>query len=118
MFIKVYCAHPELVKRIKRVFEVGIPSIFSTEKYSLSPQSYEAGSLPFELRFMIDKDFVGMSWVRIAAGNWTLRRESDKASSCQIEFDVENYNDLIAVPSEGVFSKIAPIRILSFDLEC
>ena len=28
------------------------------------------------------------------------------------------YNDLIAHPAEGEWAKMAPLRILSFDIEC
>lgn len=36
----------------------------------------------------------------------------------QIEIDVENFNDVICLPCEGDYSKIAPLRIFSFDIEC
>lgn len=74
--------------------------------------------MPFALRFMIDNDFGGMSWVRVDAGNWTIRHASRKSSKCQIEFDVDNYNHLRGLPCEGEYSKLAPLRILSFDIEC
>lgn len=35
----------------------------------------------------------------------------------QIEVDI-TYNDLVARKSEGEWNKIAPLRILSFDIEC
>ena len=38
-------------------------------------------------------------------------------SKCQIEFDI-SYEDLISHPAEGEWQKIAPLRILSFDIEC
>ena len=59
-----------------------------------------------------------MSWVRINAGRWNIRNPSQKASHCQIEFDVNNYNDVIGLPCEGEYSKLPPLRILSFDIEC
>ena len=37
-------------------------------------------------------------------------------SKCQIEFDI-SYEDLISHPAEGEWQKIAPLRILSFDIE-
>jgi len=74
--------------------------------------------MPYALRFMIDNEFGGMSWVRIDAGNWNIRHSSQKSSHCQIEFDVQNYNHVQGLPCEGEYSKLAPMRILSFDIEC
>jgi len=31
---------------------------------------------------------------------------------------VNNYNHVIGLPCEGEYSKIPPLRILSFDIEC
>ena len=67
---------------------------------------------------MIDQSFGGMSWVRVDAGKWSIRHQSQKQTHCQIEFDVENYNHFIGLPCEGAYSKIPPLRILSFDIEC
>ena len=83
----------------------------------LSNITYES-NMPYALRFMIDNEFGGMSWVRIGAGNWRIRHQSEKKSSCQIEFDVDNYNHLEGLPCEGEYSKLAPLRIMSFDIEC
>lgn len=38
-------------------------------------------------------------------------------STCQFEFDVVDFRNVEAVPLK-IDSKIAPIRILSFDIEC
>ena len=38
-------------------------------------------------------------------------------TKCQLEVDV-SYEDLISHPAEGEWQKIAPLRILSFDIEC
>ena len=42
---------------------------------------------------------------------------TDKQSNCQIEAEV-SYRDLIAHKPVGEWSKMAPLRILSFDIEC
>jgi len=41
----------------------------------------------------------------------------DRHSNCQIEAWV-SYRDLIAHPCDGEWAKMAPLRILSFDIEC
>ena len=59
----------------------------------------------------------GMSWVEAPAGKYRLLPTRDRQSNCQIEAAV-HYRDLIAHPSEGEWAKMAPLRILSFDIEC
>jgi len=56
--------------------------------------------------------------VRITAGNWSMRHPSKKVSHCQIEFDVHDYNHVNGLPCEGEYSKLPPLRVLSFDIEC
>lgn len=70
-------------------------------------------------RFMVDKNIVGCSWVELGKGTWQRRPHSDLrvTSRCQIEVDV-SCEDLISHLPEGEWSKVAPFRILSFDIEC
>ena len=79
--------------------------------------TYES-NLPYALRFMIDNEFGGMSWVKIQASKYRLRDARGKKTHCQIEFDVFNFNDVEGLPCQGEYSKLAPLRILSFDIEC
>jgi DNA polymerase delta subunit 1 len=60
---------------------------------------------------------VGMSWVEVPAGKYKLLNPRDQHSNCQIEAQI-HYSDLIAHPSDGEWAKLAPLRILSFDIEC
>jgi len=79
--------------------------------------TYESNIL-FTLRFMIDAKLVGMNWVEMPAGKYTLRqKKEEKDSCCQYELDI-HYTDIISHPPEGVMSNMAPLRILSFDIEC
>ena len=41
-----------------------------------------------------------------------------KDTHCQIEIDIHDYNDLQAIPCSGEYEKLAPLRILSFNIEC
>ena len=41
----------------------------------------------------------------------------ERQSNCQIEAQVD-YRDMFAHPAEGKWAKMAPLRILSFDIEC
>jgi DNA polymerase elongation subunit (family B) len=57
-----------------------------------------------------------MNWIELPAGQYTLR-ENKPTSRCQIEVEVE-WDKFISHSSEGQWSKMAPLRILSFDIEC
>ena len=59
----------------------------------------------------------GMSWVEVPASKYHMMPNRDRHSNCQIEAHV-NYRDLIAHPADGEWAKMAPLRILSFDIEC
>jgi DNA polymerase delta subunit 1 len=58
-----------------------------------------------------------MSWVEAPAGKYRVMSAREGVSNCQIEAIV-SYRDLIAHPNEGEWTKMAPLRILSFDIEC
>jgi len=73
--------------------------------------------MPYALRFMIDNDIAGMQWIQIQAGKYILRPSNTKDSTCQFELDIIDFRDVEPVPLK-VDSKIAPLRILSFDIEC
>ncbi|ESK97702.1 dna polymerase delta catalytic subunit [Moniliophthora roreri MCA 2997] len=74
-------------------------------------------NIAFTLRFMIDTKVVGMNWIEVPAGKYKLASAEKKKSHCQIEIDLK-YNDFISHAPDGEWSKIAPLRILSFDIEC
>ncbi|CEL61853.1 DNA polymerase delta subunit 1 [Rhizoctonia solani AG-1 IB] len=78
--------------------------------------TYES-NMPFELRFMVDREIVGMNWVEAPAGTYELRSNTQKISNCQIELNIR-YDLIKSYPAEGEWSKVAPLRILSFDIEC
>ena len=74
--------------------------------------------MPYALRFMIDTGIVGMSWLTVSKGKYRVRKPSEKDSHCQLEIDIHDFNEVYQNPSSGKFAKIAPLRILSFDIEC
>ncbi|KAH7105874.1 DNA polymerase family B-domain-containing protein [Auriculariales sp. MPI-PUGE-AT-0066] len=78
-------------------------------------QTYES-NVGYDLRFMIETSIVGMSWVECPAGKYSIQTEH-RLSHCQIELQIK-YSDLIAHQPDGDWSKLAPLRILSFDIEC
>jgi DNA polymerase delta subunit 1 len=58
-----------------------------------------------------------MSWVEVPAKSYKLIPANMRHSNCQIEAEV-SYRDLIAHEPKGEWAKMAPLRILSFDIEC
>ncbi|KAF2462071.1 DNA polymerase delta catalytic subunit [Lineolata rhizophorae] len=73
--------------------------------------------IQYVLRFMIDCKIPGMSWVEVPPAKYNILPAPQRQSTCQIEASV-HYRDLIAHPAEGEWVKMAPLRILSFDIEC
>lgn len=58
-----------------------------------------------------------MSWVEAPHSKYHMIPHRDRHSNCQIEAYV-HYRDLIAHHNDGEWAKMAPLRILSFDIEC
>ena len=58
-----------------------------------------------------------MNWVELPSGKYSVRNEHEKISNCQIECQA-SYRDIISHLPEGEWAKIAPLRVLSFDIEC
>ncbi|XP_026021118.1 DNA polymerase delta catalytic subunit [Astatotilapia calliptera] len=122
-FLRITMAMPRLIAPAKRLLEQGFKfAHFPTSNY----QSYEA-NIDFEIRFMVDSNVVGCCWIELPKGKYRVREEKStgntssqspgKASLCQYEVDV-GWKDLISHPAEGEWQRIAPLRVLSFDIEC
>ena len=58
-----------------------------------------------------------MSWVEAPQSKYHMIPHRDRHSNCQIEAYV-HYRDLSAHHNDGEWAKMAPLRILSFDIEC
>lgn len=72
-----------------------------------------------------------MNWIEIPAGSYTVI--NDRKSHCQMEISLRfaalfnryaisdsstRYDKFISHAPEGSWSQIAPLRVLSFDIEC
>ncbi|XP_076121687.1 DNA polymerase delta catalytic subunit [Alosa pseudoharengus] len=122
-FLRITMAMPRLVAPAKRLLEQGFKfGSFPPQSYS----PYEA-NIDFEIRFMVDCDVVGCCWIELPKGKYRVREEKNpgdmssrhpgRVSLSQYEVDV-GWTDLISHPAEGDWQRIAPLRILSFDIEC
>lgn len=112
-FIKVYCALPSLIASLKRCFDEGIYVGGS----AVRGQTYET-NVPFPLRFLIDTQIQGADWIELPAAKYSVREAAQKASRCTMEVDVF-FNEMVHHACDTPrWSSIAPVRILSFDIEC
>lgn len=103
--------------QLRNHFEKGVRFPGHQHELCINETTFESNVL-YALRFMIDNEIGGMTWVTVPAKKWEIRPSEKKDSHSQIEFDVNNYNDVECLPCDGKYSKIAPLRILSFDIEC
>uniref|UniRef100_A0A804P190 DNA polymerase n=1 Tax=Zea mays TaxID=4577 RepID=A0A804P190_MAIZE len=110
-FLKIVVALPTMVASCRGILERGITIEGLGSKSFLT---YESNIL-FALRFMIDCNIVGGNWIELPAGKY--RKAACIMSYCQLELDCL-YSDLVSHAAEGEYSKMAPFRILSFDIEC
>lgn len=115
-YLKITVTDPKFINRLRTTIEQG------NANYKGLWKAAEGGILTFDniqyvLRFMIDTDIKGMSWVSVDSSKYHMIPHRDRHSHCQIEAHC-HYRDIIAHPVDGEWAKIAPLRVLSFDIEC
>ncbi|KAJ1733356.1 DNA-directed DNA polymerase delta [Coemansia biformis] len=110
-FFRIVVRNPRLMRPVTLAVKRGF-NVPGAGQHAGTP--YES-NLEFIIRFMVDTDIVGASWVELPAGKYSVR--GTNRTFCQYEVDV-NYRDLVAHEPVGEWSKLAPLRILSLDIEC
>ncbi|CAI7648779.1 unnamed protein product [Penicillium pancosmium] len=118
-YLKITVADPRFIARLRSALEAPGGSM---NYKGLWGNLTDSGILTFDniqylLRFMIDTGLHGMSWVEAPASKYRLIPEWEKVSTCQLEA-VMDYRDMIAHAPNGEWAKMAPLRVLSFDIEC
>lgn len=109
-FLRISTSLPKQVPVARGILESGI--MWSNTVM----RTYESDIL-FVMRFMIDTNLVGCSWVRVEPGKYHVVSNEKRISQCQLEVTVAA-QDLISLGVEQEWSKLAPMRVLSFDIEC
>jgi len=116
-FFMVTVAVPSLVGTSRTMVEKGF-ALKDNRGFFNAATSYET-SVPFALRFMIDRGIMGGGWVKLDSslpttshGGIFMRPKLDR-TTCQLEVDI-HYQQLMPVD----LIQIAPMRIFSFDIEC
>lgn len=115
-YIKITVTMPRFVAAASRLLKKEV--IMSNFDFQ-DCRAFE-NNIDFDIRFMVDTHVVGCNWIELPPGVWRLRGRNSKLateSRCQIEVDVA-YDQFISHEPEGEWSKVAPLRILSFDIEC
>jgi len=113
-FIKITLAIPKLIAASKRLIERGEVKVPDVNLGASKP--FEA-NIDFEIRFMADNKVVGCNWIELPAGAWKMREPKQFTSRSQLEVDI-GWDKFISHQPEGEWLKVAPVRILSFDIEC
>ncbi|KAF2397683.1 hypothetical protein EJ06DRAFT_584086 [Trichodelitschia bisporula] len=117
-FIKITVTDPRHINKVRNMIENGEANYKKMWKISdPSDKLLTFDNIQFVLRFMIDCHITGMSWVEVPANKYHMMAPNERQSNCQIEAYC-HYRDLIAHMPEGEWAKMAPLRILSFDIEC
>lgn len=115
-FIKVTVTIPRLLAAVKRLMEKEI----IMPGFDFQDCRVYESNVDFDIRFMVDSEVVGCSWIELPRNEWRMRTRGKvplPESRCQIEVDIA-CDKFIAHEPEGHWAKVAPFRILSFDIEC
>ncbi|KAI8871655.1 DNA polymerase delta subunit 1 [Ramicandelaber brevisporus] len=113
-FVKIIIRQQRLLGFARQAIERG--EIHTNPGYT--SRTFES-NLEFVLRFMVDCNINGASWIEVPAGKYSrVVDEHHVMSTCQIEA-IADFRDVISHdPADSNWSMIAPLRILSFDIEC
>lgn len=119
-FLKIVVTIPQATRVASNLFakgEANYPGVYSPAAPDDRNHQLFETNIEYEIRYMCDLDVYGCSWIELPIGKYKLREKKEFQSHCQIECDI-NYTDFIAHPPEGDWAGVAPLRTLSFDIEC
>ena len=114
-FLKITVSDLRSLPRVRGAFERG--EISFRDLFVAGEPNVSFDNVAYTLRFMIDHQVVGMNWIEIPAGRYTLRAPNERISRCQIELDCEP-DAIVSHAPHDEWLKMAPLRTLSFDIEC
>lgn len=114
-FLKITISDPRQLAKVRGGFERGEVVFRDMIKNGDNTLTYE--NIAYTLRFMIDLKIVGMNWLQISAGKYKIRQGENKISRAQLEIDCEP-EAIVSFAPDGEWSNVAPLRVLSFDIEC
>ncbi|CAM9020652.1 unnamed protein product [Wickerhamomyces anomalus] len=115
-FLKIVGVNAKDIPKIRSGFEKGMVAwngMFNNG--GDGTMTYD--NIQYLLRLLIDCKITGMSWITLPKSTYTIINSHSKLSRCQLEVNID-YHDLVSHQPEGEWLKMAPLRILSFDIEC
>ncbi|KPI38518.1 DNA polymerase delta catalytic subunit [Cyphellophora attinorum] len=115
-YLKITVTDPKFINKLRTTIEGGSANYKNLWK-GVEGKILTFDNIQYVLRFMIDTGVTGMSWVEVKPGNYHTIPSYERQSNCQIEAYC-NYHDLVALGHDGEWAKMAPLRVLSFDIEC
>ncbi|KAF8895617.1 ribonuclease H-like domain-containing protein [Infundibulicybe gibba] len=113
-FLKIFTQGDSAAEKTRALFSRGgcaYRGLFT------EPDCCFEGPIDIIARFMSDCKISAMTWVQAPPQKYEPVSTADKVSTCHIEFFI-NYADLTPQGAEGIWAKMSPLRILSFDIEC
>ncbi|ORY88005.1 DNA polymerase family B-domain-containing protein [Protomyces lactucae-debilis] len=111
-FVKIVLNDQKHLPKTRNAFERG--DVSYNGMFPGQIMTFES-TLAYELRFMIDTGLFGMSWIELAQFE-TVPAHS-RVSICQLEVKA-HYKSMKAHAPVDIWAKMAPLRVLSFDIEC
>ena len=89
-FLKVYVAMPGMIPKLKNIMEDGLvlPGMKDVNgdvvRENMTFVPFEC-NVPYVMRYMIDRDITGASWLSLPKGTYKLRQsEREKGTHCQV----------------------------------
>jgi len=76
-FLKIYVFLPSYVSVLREIFEKG----FAVGEFRFPNLTFES-NIPFELRYIIDSDIVGMGWVKLDKNTFSIRDTGKHRGRC------------------------------------
>lgn len=112
-FLKVMVDTPKHLGKVRTAFERG-----EIQFHNMFPSNCMTfDNIQYLLRLMVDRKITGMLWVTLPAGTYTTTPAEAKVLTCQLEVSI-HYSKLLSHSPDGDWLKMAPLRVLSFDIEC
>ena len=83
-FFRIVVTMPTLIPTLKRIMEEGIelPGV-TLANHDNQYSAFEC-NVPFVLRYMIDQDIGGASWLTLPAKTYQIREQAKKQTHCQV----------------------------------
>lgn len=114
-FLRITTVLPSMVPTARTVLQQGLN--WSGHGVDVFATTYESNVL-YTLRFMVDNGIAGGQWMELKAPDYSLRSPARKSTHCQIEVEAHYSKVVPKSPMDGDWGRLAPMRILSFDIEC